>query len=74
MPTAADQITLTFPRTAVGDLSEISADLLTCMHELLERNTDGLLSPIERAELETLVRMAQFSQLLASAMESPHQQ
>jgi len=34
------------------------------MHELLERNTDGALSTIERRELDTLVRMAGFGQIL----------
>ncbi len=38
------------------------------MHDLLERNTDGALSGTERAELETLVQMAHFGQLLAAAL------
>jgi hypothetical protein len=41
------------------------------MHELLERNTDGLLSAVERSELETLVKMAEFAQLLALATLEP---
>jgi len=70
MSATADQVTLTFPRSAVADVTAISADLLDRMHELLERNTDGQLSAIERTELETLVQMAQFGQLLATAMQA----
>ena len=40
------------------------------MHELLERNTNGSLSPTERFELETLTQMAQFSQILAMALQA----
>jgi hypothetical protein len=39
------------------------------MHALLERNTDGALNPTERGELETLVQMAQFAQVLAMAAQ-----
>lgn len=39
------------------------------MHELLERNTEGSLSETERIELESLVRMAQFAQILAMALQ-----
>ena len=38
------------------------------LHALLERNTDGGLSPVERSELETLVQMAQFGQILSMAL------
>ena len=40
------------------------------MHELLERNTDGQLSSPERAKLETLVKMAQFGQILSMALKT----
>jgi len=40
------------------------------MHELLERNTEGTLTPIERQEVETLVEMAQFSQLVALSLQN----
>ena len=39
------------------------------MHELLERNTEGALSAIEREELEGLVEMAEFAQVLAAAIQ-----
>jgi len=67
---AAPDIILTFPRSVVGDVLTLSDSLQRRMHELLERNTDGSLAPIERAELETLVQMAQFGQILAMAMRS----
>jgi hypothetical protein len=41
------------------------------MHELLEANTDGKLNTIERAELETLVKIAQVSQIIAMAASGP---
>ena len=40
------------------------------MHELLERNTEGTLTEVERESLETLVQMAQFGQLIASALDA----
>ena len=67
MSASPDFITLTVPRAAVGELPALSSDLNDRMHELLERNTDGELSSIERSELETLVRMAQFAQFLSLA-------
>jgi hypothetical protein len=39
------------------------------MHALLERNTEGTLNATEREELETLVEMAQFAQILAMAVQ-----
>ena len=64
-----DSVTLTLPRSAIPDVASLSATLLDRMHELLERNTDGVLSPVEREELETLVQRAQFAQLLSSALQ-----
>jgi hypothetical protein len=40
------------------------------MHQLLERNTDGVHDAHERAELETLVRMAHFGQIVSLALSS----
>ena len=40
------------------------------MHELLERNADGALNVTERAELETLVLLSEFAQVLAMAAEA----
>lgn len=48
----------------------LSAKLTDRMHELLERNTDGALSAIEQAELETLVQMSQFGQIVSMALQS----
>lgn len=39
------------------------------MHDLLERNTEGTLSESERVELEGLIQMAQFAQILAMATQ-----
>jgi hypothetical protein len=66
---AADPITFSVPRTVLSEIVELSAELTDRMHELLERNTDGLLGPVERAELETLVRMAEFGQIVALALQ-----
>lgn len=64
MSEPAQPITLTIPPHVVAELPRLSAELNECMHELLERNTDGALSTIERRELDTLVRMAGFGQIL----------
>lgn len=69
MKPLADSVTLRLPRFAVEELPSLSAELNERMHHLLERNTEGSLNPTERAELETLVQMAQFAQLLALAAQ-----
>ena len=69
MSSSADSITLTIPRAAVGDVLALSASLTDRMHELLERNTDGALSEQERAQLELLVQIAQFGQILSMAVQ-----
>lgn len=65
----AETITLRLPRFAMESLPSLSADLSRRMHDLLERNTDNALSSVEHAELETLVQMAQFAELLAMAAQ-----
>ena len=50
-----DTVTLTLPRALVPELPALAADLVERMHELLERNTEGTLANVERAELETFV-------------------
>ncbi len=67
MSSEADAITLTFPRSILPELPVLAKALNERMHELLERNTESALGETERAELETLVQMAQFAQLLAIA-------
>jgi hypothetical protein len=66
----ADAITFTVPRRTLADISQLSAELTDRMHELLERNTDGRLNSTERAELDTLVRMAEFGQIVSTALQS----
>lgn len=67
MPT--DPITLTLPASVASAFPTMAKRLLDRMHELLERNTDGQLSPIERDELERLVEMAEFAQICAIAVD-----
>ena len=71
MSTAAEPVTFTLPRSAIPDVITLSESLLRRMHDLLERNTDGALSAIEREELDTLVKMAQFGQIVAMALKLP---
>jgi hypothetical protein len=66
---AADPVTFSIPRTILSDLVNRSGELAERMHALLERNTDGDLSPTERAELEALVRIAEFGQIASIALE-----
>jgi hypothetical protein len=63
-----ESVTLTLPRSAVDDVLSLSAKLTDRMHELLERNTDNALSPVEQEQLETLVHMAQFGQIFSMAV------
>jgi hypothetical protein len=67
---AADPITVSVPRSVLADIVKLSGDLTDRMHELLERNTDGQLGPTEKAELETLVQMAEFGQIVSMALGS----
>ncbi len=67
----SEPITVRVPRSIASVLPSLSDDLTNRMHELLERNTEGQLNPIERAELETLVQMAQVAQILAMMVRSP---
>ncbi len=67
---ALESVTLTFPRSVVSDVRALSGSLLDRMHDLLERNTEGTLTDIERESLETLVQMAQFGQLIVTALDA----
>ena len=66
----ADPITFSVSRAVLTDISHLSAELTDRMHELLERNTEGPLNPNETAELQTLVRMAEFGQIISMALSS----
>jgi hypothetical protein len=70
MSSRAEPVTLTLPGGSLPDVMSLSATLLDRMHHLLECNTEGQLSAIEREELETLVHMAQFGQIITSALRS----
>jgi hypothetical protein len=65
----ADPVTFSVPRTVLSDIVQLSAQLTDRTHELLERNTDGALGLTKRAELETLVRMAEFGQIVSMALQ-----
>jgi hypothetical protein len=69
MSAAAETLVLTIPRAIVPELPVLSQGLTDRMHALLERNTEGTLAAIEREELETLVAMAQFAQILVMAAQ-----
>ncbi len=68
MAQVSDDVTLTLPRSAVPDVVSLSARLLDRMHEVLERETDDNLCSVEREELDTLVQMAQFGQIVSLAL------
>jgi hypothetical protein len=67
---AADPVTISVPRRVLTDIVQLSTELTDRMHELLERNTDGQLSPIEKSELAALVRVAEFGQIVSMALQS----
>lgn len=66
---ATDPITLTLPASVATAIPTMAQRLVDRMHELLERNTDGQLTPTEREELESLVDMAQIAQVFAAAVQ-----
>jgi hypothetical protein len=66
----ADSIIISVPRTVLAMIAQISPEKTDRMHELLERNTDGNLSSYEKAELETLVGMAELGQIVSTALQS----
>ena len=70
MHAPSDDVTLILPRSAVGDFVTLSARLLDRMHELLERNTNDVLTAVEREELETLAQMASFGQVVSMALQA----
>lgn len=71
MSASSESFTLTFPWQVAKQMPTIASELNTRMHELLERNTEGALSFIERRELETLIHMAEFAQILSMASTRP---
>jgi len=68
---AADPVIVSVPRTVLSDIVALSAELSDRMHELLERNTNGELGATEKSELQTLVRMAEFGQIVSMALQTP---
>lgn len=70
MSDGSESITLKLPRSALPDVIAMSDALIDRMHELLERNTDRQLSPLEHVEAEMLVELAQFSQIVALSMQA----
>ena len=69
MSASEETVVLTIPRAFLPELPALSKGLTDRMHALLERNTDGALTATEREELEALVQMAQFAQVLAMAAQ-----
>jgi hypothetical protein len=70
MSTLTDSIMIHVPKSLVDQMPSLSDDLVERMHELLERNTEGDITLPERAQLETLVQMAQFSQIFTMALQA----
>jgi hypothetical protein len=69
MSAATEPFVISIPRDLVPSLPSLSRGLTDRMHGLLERNTEGTLNAVEREELETLVHMAQFAQILTMAVQ-----
>lgn len=64
----ASAITVTLPASMAGEVPVMAQRLVDRMHQLLERNTEGTLNPLEKDELAALVDMAEFAQVLATAL------
>jgi hypothetical protein len=71
MVQATDPTTISVPRILLAEIANVSDDQIDRMHELLEKNTDGKLTPIEKTELEALVGIAELAQFASMALESP---
>lgn len=69
MQGTTDEVTFQFPRESIQDMLKLSESLTRRMHELLERNTDGQLSEVEKEELTTLVEMCHFGELLSMSLK-----
>ena len=69
MVQAVDPVTISVPRKVLSEIVQLSAEFTDRMHELLERNTNGTLAASEKAELETLVRVAEFGQIVSMALQ-----
>ncbi|HEX8913986.1 MAG TPA: hypothetical protein VF796_16680 [Humisphaera sp.] len=67
---AADPVVVSVPRAVLTDIVALSADLTDRMHALLERNTDGELTGVELQELETMTQIAQFGQIVSTALDT----
>jgi hypothetical protein len=63
---ATDPVTISVPRKILASIVELSSEMTDRMHQLLEKNTDGDLGAHEKAELESLVRIAELGQITAS--------
>jgi hypothetical protein len=70
MVQATDPVIISVPRAVLSTIVDLSAELTDRMHQLLERNTDGDLRSHEKAELETLVRVAELGQIVSMALQS----
>ena len=68
MVQATDSVTISVPRTTLASIVEMSSEMTDRMHQLLEKNTDGDLRAHEKAELESLVRIAELGQIAALAL------
>jgi hypothetical protein len=70
MVQATDSVLISIPRTMLSTISELSPALTDRLHQLLEKNTNGDLRLHEKFELETLVQMAEFGQIVTMALQS----
>lgn len=67
---AANPVTLSLPANVASAIPHMAQRLTDRMHALLERNTDGQLTGIEREKRDALVEVAQFAQMIAAALDA----
>jgi hypothetical protein len=70
MESTIDNVTVTIPRPLLAGLARVTASLTERMHELLEKNTENIISEAEKKELESLVRLSQLDQIVTLALHS----
>jgi hypothetical protein len=71
MTQPTDMVTFAIPRASIADIPGLWNELTEPLHKLLERNTEGTLNATEDAALRTLIQMAQLSQIISIALQSP---
>ena len=73
MTPQTDRVSIRLPRQTAIHLTKPPAPFEDRLHDLLDLNGDGLLTPAEKAEVELLIDIAQISQLIGLGLAAAKQ-